>query len=98
MLVRSRRVKEIHHRAHSQNQVVVGYWADAFRHELLPGQIDALDQGLVEGNVLSTVQQLADRKPHFRGRQFISRHLIEQRLKRVVVTLVDYRDFEVSII
>src|SRR4029450_3872898 len=43
------------------------------------------------------VPHLADRKPRFRGRQLIGRHLVEQRLERVIVTLVDERDPDVGI-
>ena len=70
---------------------------NALRHNFLPGQIDAPDRGLMECYVFSAVQQLADGKTDFHGRQFISRHLIKQRLKGVIVMLVDYRGAYVGI-
>src|SRR5215475_12129160 len=51
----------------------------------------------MESDVRVAVQQLADGKPHFRGRQLIGSHLVEQRLERVIVTLVDERDPDVGI-
>src|SRR5262252_10954085 len=51
----------------------------------------------MEGDVRVAVQQLADGKPHFRARQLIGSHLVEQRLERVIVTLVDERDPDVGI-
>src|SRR5215475_8359916 len=51
----------------------------------------------MESDVRVAVQQLADGKPHFRGRQLIGSHLVEQRLESVIVTLVDERDPDVGI-
>src|SRR5215469_12061508 len=77
MFVRARRVKEIHHRPQRHNEIVVTYNIKTVRHDFFPGQIDAPDHGLMEGNVFSAVQKLADRKTDFRGPQFVSRHLVE---------------------
>jgi hypothetical protein len=89
MLVRARRVKEVHYCPQSQNQLVVTDRVNALRHNFLLGQIDAADRGLMESNVFSAVQQLADGKTDFHGHQFVSRHLVKERLKGVIVTLVD---------
>src|SRR5262249_30969485 len=97
MLVRTRRVKEVHYCPQSQNQVIVMEWVNTFRHNFLLGQIDAADHGLMESNVFSAVQQLPDGKTDFPGRQFVSRHLVKQRLKGVIVVLVDYRDFDIGV-
>ena len=43
------------------------------------------------------MQQLADRKSHFRGPQLVGGHLVKQRLESVVVTLVDDRNPDVGI-
>ena len=65
------------------------YGLKTFRYNLLPGQIDALDCCLMERNVIFAVQQLPDGKTDLRGGQFVSRHLVNQRLKGVIVMLID---------
>src|SRR5262249_47726366 len=51
----------------------------------------------VEGDVLVAVQQVADGKGHFRGRQLGRRHLVEQRLEGLVVVVAEERDADVRV-
>src|SRR5262249_16772563 len=97
MFGRTRRTKEIDHRPQSQNQVIVTDGLNAFRYNLLSGQIDAADHGLMESNVFSGVKKFADGKTDFSWRQLVSRHLVDQRLKGVIVMFVDYREIYIGV-
>ena len=60
--------------------------------DLLLRQVDALDGALVEGDVRVAMQQLADRVADLGRAELVGGDLVEQRLKRVVVVLVDDRE------
>ena len=92
MLGRPGRAVKIDDRAQRQHEIVVGERRHAVDHDLLLGQVDALDRTLVEGPVRVPVQQLADRVADLGRPELVGGDLIQQRLKRVVVVLVDDRE------
>src|SRR5262249_24468305 len=97
MLISTWRLEEVHYRSQSENQVVIFEWRPAIHRNLSFGRVDARDNALVEGGILIFVQQLANGKAHLPGGQFIHRYLIEQRLERVIVILVDQSDSDVGV-
>ena len=61
-------------------------------------EVDAAHRGLVHGGVRLVVEQVAQRVPD-RGRlQQVGGDLVQERLERVVVVLVDDRDVDVGVL
>jgi hypothetical protein len=65
---------------------------------MTPGEVDAGDRGLVHGDVRLLVEQVAQGMAARRRLQQVGGHLVEQRLERVVVVLVDECDVDIGVL
>ena len=50
----------------------------------------------MKGDILMVMQHITNGKTDLFGRQFLRRHLVKQRLKGVIVVLIDERDADVG--
>ena len=91
MFLRAGKAKEVRVGAESHHQIVVGDGRHVLQGDDFLFQINAGDRRLVEEHRRMVMQHVAGREADGRAREFVGRHLIEQRLEGVVVILVDQR-------
>jgi len=80
-------------RAGRENQDVVGY-APAVGENLAPFRVDSRDLAKDDVDVLLARENTADGRCDVGWRKPCGRHLIEQRLKQMIVVLIDDGDVE----
>ena len=84
-------------RAGSKDEIVVGHMAPAHDRDRARRNIDADDLAQYDRNILVGANDAADRGGNVSRRQPSGRHLIEQRLKQVIVLSVNDDDLNGSI-
>ena len=90
--------EEVDLRSQRQNEVVVRQRLEFIELNRARREIDARDVCLVDGGVVLTVDEVAQRVPDDRGLDEAGRELVEERLEGVVVVLVDEHDVGVGVL
>ncbi len=78
--------------AGGDDQAVVGDLVAAIEHHGAARNVDAPRFAVDHGGVLLVGEDVPDRRRHRRRRESRGRHLVQQRLKQVMVGAVDHRD------
>ena len=90
--------EEIDLRPEPEDEVVVGQRLELLERHLAGIQVDGRDQVLVDPRVVLVVEEVADRVADGRLLEQARRHLVQQRLERVVVVLVHDDDLDVALL
>jgi hypothetical protein len=90
--------EEVDPGAQPQDEIVIREGSHLCELHLAPGEIDAGDRGLVDGDVRLFVEQVAQRMAARCGFQQVGGHLVQERLEGVVVVLVDHRDIDLGLL
>lgn len=80
--------------AGGDDEMVVGDIAIAIHPHIASGDIDAGDFAHQHRDVFLFVENMPDRRGNRRCRQARRRHLIQQRLKQMVIAAIDHRDLQ----
>ena len=98
MVRRPFHAEEIDLRPEPEDEVVVGQRLELLERHLAGIQVDGRDQVLVDPRVVLVVEKVADRVADGRLLEQARRHLVQQRLERVVVVLVHDDDLDVALL
>jgi hypothetical protein len=96
VLGRARDAEELGAGAERQDEVVVPQRRQSLAPHLAPGEIDRGHLRLVDGGARVVVEQVAQGVPFRRRLEQVGGDLVEQRLERVIVVLVDDGDVDVG--
>ena len=81
--------EEVHLGAQAEDQIVVGDWLELAELHLPLVEVDLRDDVLMDARVRLVVDEVAQRMPDGRLVEEAGGDLVEERLERVVVVLVD---------
>ena len=98
VLRRALGAEEVDPRSEPEDEVVVVERRHLGEVHPASRQVDSGDRVLVDGDVGVLVEEVAQRVPHLGGLQQVGRELVEERLERVVVVLVDEDDIGVGVL
>ena len=98
MLVGALRPEEVHLRPEGEDEEVVGDGRETVEADFLRLEVDPGDRRLVDRGVVLVLDEVAERVPHGRRLEQARRQLVQQRLERVVVVLVDENDVDVGLL
>ena len=90
--------EEVHLGAESEDEVVVGQRLELAETDLARVEIDRRDRVLVNARVRLLVNEVANRVADRRLLEQPRRHLVQERLERVVVVLVDEDDVDIALL
>jgi hypothetical protein len=97
VILRALDPEEIDARAERHDEVVVLGRGHLGELHLPSGEVQLLDPGLVDGDVRLLVEEIADRMSYGGRLEQVGRHLVQQRLERVVIVLVDEDDVRIDV-
>lgn len=98
MLGGALRPEEVHLRAEGEDEVVVGERLETLEPDFLRLEVDPGDRSLVDRRVLLVLHEVAKRVPDGGRLEQARRELVQERLERVVVVLVDEDDLDVCVL
>ena len=90
--------EEVDLRAEREDEVVVGQGRELVELDLARVEVDRGDRRLVDRGVVLVVEEVADRVADGRRLEQARRDLVQERLERVVVVLVDEHDVDVGLV
>ena len=90
--------EEGHLGAEREDEEVVSDGAETLEASLLRAEVESGHRGDVDRGVVLVLDEVADRVSYCRRLEEARRELVEERLERVVVVLVDEHDVDVGVL